>query len=353
MGLLDSVLGSVLGGQQAADAAQGGGLAGMLGTLLSNPQLLQVITGLLANDGAQGGLDGLMGKFQQAGLGDVLGSWVESGPNQPISGNQLTAVLGSDVMADLAARLGTDTGAAAGQLSQVLPGLIDQLTPSGEAPQEGLGSGGELMGILGGLLARRRSVRALRQRRIRAVVRASRQALRPLRESPSTPPSPLFHASGLRGSAPDPIADLNACWRIHHHRQAAVVANQVAFTAKRDETSDLGRVRIDCHQGARHRAQRTDHVARKPPTRDRFLLDPASEEVSVALVDFDCLANDQLDPEVGLLALFRKLQDVTDHPRFGRRKRPQVIRGRRRRYCQEKPRSNQATKQPHNASIQP
>ena len=155
MGLLDSVLGSVLGGQQAADATQGGGLAGMLGTLLSNPQLLQVITGLLANDGAQGGLGGLMGKFQQAGLGDVLGSWVGSGPNQPISGNQLTAVLGSDVMADLAASLGTDTGAAAGQLSQVLPGLIDQLTPSGAAPQEGLGNGGELMGILGGLLARR------------------------------------------------------------------------------------------------------------------------------------------------------------------------------------------------------
>ena len=152
MGLLDSVLGSVLGGQQAADATQGGGLAGMLGTLLSNPQLLQVITGLLANDG---GLGGLMGKFQQAGLGDVLGSWVGSGPNQPISGNQLTAVLGSDVMADLAASLGTDTGAAAGQLSQVLPGLIDQLTPSGAAPQEGLGSGGELMGMLGGLLARR------------------------------------------------------------------------------------------------------------------------------------------------------------------------------------------------------
>ena len=126
-----------------------------LGTLLSNPQLLKVITGLLANDGAQGGLGGLMGKFQQAGLGDVLGSWVGSGPNQPISGNQLTAVLGSDVMADLAASLGTDTGAAAGQLSQVLPGLIDQLTPSGEAPQDGLGSGGELMGMLGGLLARR------------------------------------------------------------------------------------------------------------------------------------------------------------------------------------------------------
>ncbi len=44
MGLLDSVPGSVLGGQQAADAARSGSLAGMLGTLLSNPQLLQVIT---------------------------------------------------------------------------------------------------------------------------------------------------------------------------------------------------------------------------------------------------------------------------------------------------------------------
>ena len=55
MGLLDSVLCSVLGGQQAADATQGGGRAGMLGPLLSNPQMLQVIPGPLANDGAHGG----------------------------------------------------------------------------------------------------------------------------------------------------------------------------------------------------------------------------------------------------------------------------------------------------------
>ncbi|SBT07737.1 conserved hypothetical protein [Candidatus Accumulibacter aalborgensis] len=155
MGLLDSVLGSVLGGQQPLQAGQGGGLSGLLGTLFSNPQLLQVLTGLLANNGSQGGLGGLMAKFQQAGLGEVVASWIGSGQNQPISGNQLTDVLGSDVMADLAAKLGTNSGEAAGQLSQVLPGLIDQLTPSGQVPQEGLGNAGELMGMLGGLLARR------------------------------------------------------------------------------------------------------------------------------------------------------------------------------------------------------
>lgn len=155
MGLLDSVLGSVLGGQPPAGAGQDGGAAGLLGTLLANPQLLQLITGLLANDGAHGGLGGLLDKFQQAGLGDVAASWVGSGQNQPISGDQIGSVLGPDVMADLAARLGTDPGAAAGQLSQVLPGLIDHLTPSGEAPQAGLGNAGDLMGMLGGLLAAR------------------------------------------------------------------------------------------------------------------------------------------------------------------------------------------------------
>ena len=95
-----------------------------------------------------------MGKFQRAGLGDGMASWVGSGANQPVSGKQLTAVLGSDVMADLAASLGTDTAAAAGQLSEVPAGLIDPLTPSGEAPPDGLGRGGQLMGMLAGLLAR-------------------------------------------------------------------------------------------------------------------------------------------------------------------------------------------------------
>ena len=162
MGLLDSVLGAALnsgaGGQQ-----QGGGLGGLLGSLLGggnqqeggggmNSQLINMAIGMLGNDGGHGGLGGLAAKFQQAGLGDAMGSWVGSGDNQAISGDQITSALGSDAISDIAAKLGMNQGDAAGQLSQILPGLINHLTPNGQAPEGGLGNAGDLMGMLGGLL---------------------------------------------------------------------------------------------------------------------------------------------------------------------------------------------------------
>ncbi|MBI2769140.1 MAG: DUF937 domain-containing protein [Burkholderiales bacterium] len=134
MGLLDSVLGSVMG-----QAQQQGGLAAVLG-------------GLLANDGQLGGLRGLVEKFNEAGLGEVVGSWIGHGDNHAVSADQLKEVLGSDAMASIAAKLGLDPAQAAGQLSQILPGLVDKLTPHGVAPEAGLGNAGDLLGSLGALL---------------------------------------------------------------------------------------------------------------------------------------------------------------------------------------------------------
>lgn len=158
MGLLDSVLGAVLNnGQQQAQpqgglGGLGGGLGGIIGMLASNPQLIQVVTGMLSNNGDHGGLGGLVEKFEQAGLGNVVSSWVGSGQNQPISADQLSNVLGSDALSGIAAKLGVDPSEAAGQLAQVLPGLVDHLTPAGQAPQAGLGDSSDLFGMLGGLL---------------------------------------------------------------------------------------------------------------------------------------------------------------------------------------------------------
>lgn len=158
MGLLDSVLGAVLNnGQQQAQpqgglGGLGGGLGGIIGMLASNPQLIQVVAGMLSNNGDHGGLGGLVEKFEQAGLGNVVSSWVGSGQNQPISADQLSNVLGSDALSGIAAKLGVDPSEAAGQLAQVLPGLVDHLTPAGQAPQAGLGDSSDLFGMLGGLL---------------------------------------------------------------------------------------------------------------------------------------------------------------------------------------------------------
>lgn len=157
MGLFDSVLGAVLNnGQQpaASTGAGAGGLGGIVGMLASNPQLIQMVLGMLSNDGAQGGLSGLVGKFQQAGLGPVIASWIGGGPNQPVSGDQVTSALGAGTVSDMAGKLGLNSGEVAGQLSQLLPLLVNQLTPKGEAPAQGLGNSSDLMGMLGGLLRR-------------------------------------------------------------------------------------------------------------------------------------------------------------------------------------------------------
>lgn len=165
MGLLDSVLGSVLNAQQGAGPAAQGGLADVLGGLLGQAQggaqpgepgglgaLLPVLIGLVSNNGQTGGLGGLAEKFNQAGLGDVLGSWIGTGPNAPITGDQLGSVLGGDLMNQLATRLGMSEADAAGQLAQGLPDLIDRLTPQGEAPEGGFGNACDLFGMLGGML---------------------------------------------------------------------------------------------------------------------------------------------------------------------------------------------------------
>ena len=154
MSLFESMLGSVMGGQQRAGAS-GSGLGSLISMVANNPQLIQAVIAMLSNDGGQGGLGGLIAKFQQAGLGNVVGSWVGSGQNQPVSSDQLTDVLGSDTMAELAEKLGTSQGDAAGQLSDILPDLIDRLTPQGQAPAGGLGNADDLMGMLGGLLQKR------------------------------------------------------------------------------------------------------------------------------------------------------------------------------------------------------
>lgn len=141
MSMFGNILGTVLGNM----GQQGGGLGA----------LASVAGSLLANDGEHGGLGGLVGKFQQAGMGDVIGSWVGSGQNMPISAEQLQNVLGSDAVASIAQKMGLNSGDALGQLSQMLPGLVDKLTPNGSAPAAGLGNLGDLAGMLGGLLAKR------------------------------------------------------------------------------------------------------------------------------------------------------------------------------------------------------
>jgi uncharacterized protein YidB (DUF937 family) len=143
MGLLDSVIGAVAGGMG------GQGRGGTQGVLLN--AVIAMLANRQGRGGAGGGLGDLIGKFTQGGMGDVIGSWVGPGQNAPISGDQLASVLGSDTISDLAAQLGLSHEEAAGQLSQVLPQVVDRLTPQGHAPAGGLGGMEDLMAQLSSL----------------------------------------------------------------------------------------------------------------------------------------------------------------------------------------------------------
>ena len=134
MGLLDAVMGAVSGHMQ-----QSGGLGNVLG-------------GLLANNSELGGLGGLVEKFNQNGMGEIVSSWIGKGDNLPISADQIASALGNGTLGNIASQLGMDPAQLSGHLAQMLPGLIDKLTPHGALPEGGLGQSGDLMGMLGGLL---------------------------------------------------------------------------------------------------------------------------------------------------------------------------------------------------------
>ncbi len=118
MGLLDEV-GKMLGGGGAQ--AGEGNLLGLAQQLLSQ----------------NGGIQGLLEKFQAQGLGEAVQSWVGTGQNQGINAEQIQKVLGSEQLQALAGKLGVDPQQAASQLAQFLPGLVDKLTPNGQIPQGG------------------------------------------------------------------------------------------------------------------------------------------------------------------------------------------------------------------------
>ena len=83
-----------------------------------------------------GGLGGLLNQFQQSGLGDVMKSWIGPGQNQPISPNQLGSALGPQIIKILAQKTGMSEQEITTHLSQILPNVVDTLTPNGRLPRQ-------------------------------------------------------------------------------------------------------------------------------------------------------------------------------------------------------------------------
>jgi uncharacterized protein YidB (DUF937 family) len=119
MGFFDDVLKSV------------GGSSGAAGE--SHSALATAALSLLAN--RSGGVAGLAQQFAAHGLGDVVSSWIGTGQNMPISGEQVQTVLGPEQIESVASQAGVTPETAKSGLAQILPLLVDRLTPNGQVPQ--------------------------------------------------------------------------------------------------------------------------------------------------------------------------------------------------------------------------
>ena len=122
MGLLDQISGSVLG---QSDDTGTDSQTGMLSTIMS----------LISQQ--EGGLGGLVSTFQSGWLGDIVNSWVSRGENLPVSAEQIQAVFGNEQISGIATKLGIDTTSAASGLAQLLPQVVDKLTPDGSLESSG------------------------------------------------------------------------------------------------------------------------------------------------------------------------------------------------------------------------
>lgn len=124
MGILDQLVGQVTGalGAQKQDAVPQGALLG---------GLIQMIE-------ANGGLPAILERMKSGGLSDQVASWVGTGENQPVSGDQIADALGPDQVHALAAQAGLAPEHASAGLAQLLPQIVDHLTPDGNVPQNEL-----------------------------------------------------------------------------------------------------------------------------------------------------------------------------------------------------------------------
>jgi len=85
--------------------------------------------------GLTGALGGLVSHMQANGAGAAANSWVGTGANLPISGAQLSQMLGPDLMNKITASTGLSADQITSQLSAVLPQIVDHLTPNGQLPK--------------------------------------------------------------------------------------------------------------------------------------------------------------------------------------------------------------------------
>lgn len=108
-----------------------GMFSGVLTGLIGG-EMATVVNDLIAS---HGGVQGLVQQLHEKGMGDVVKSWVGTGPNQSLTVQQVRQAFGPETIGNLAAKVGMDPQELTAKLSYLLPQAIDRLTPDGVVPK--------------------------------------------------------------------------------------------------------------------------------------------------------------------------------------------------------------------------
>lgn len=104
---------------------------GLLGGVVA-AEVTHLVTAFIEQ---HGGVQGLVAQFEKQGMGSTIQSWIGTGPNQPITAEDLEKVIGSDVITQFATRFGMNPQEILQKVAQALPEAVDKLTPSGVIPK--------------------------------------------------------------------------------------------------------------------------------------------------------------------------------------------------------------------------
>jgi uncharacterized protein YidB (DUF937 family) len=104
---------------------------GLLGGIVGG-SMVSVVNNVLEK---HGGLQGVVSEFERNGLGPTERSWVSTGPNQPISPDEVQRALGPDLLQQLSQKSGVSVDDLSRKLAEVLPQAVDKMTPNGTIPK--------------------------------------------------------------------------------------------------------------------------------------------------------------------------------------------------------------------------
>jgi uncharacterized protein YidB (DUF937 family) len=136
MSILEDVIRSTIGGGSSPSQSHSPIMMALLALLASKAMSGHASGAQVPQGGEIGGLRELIDRFRQGGLQDVIGSWIGTGPNKPVAPNQLHDALGAETVDDLSRRTGMPRDDLLSELSRLLPGVVDKLTPNGQLPDE-------------------------------------------------------------------------------------------------------------------------------------------------------------------------------------------------------------------------